>query len=102
MVPTRIVNEGKTTTSPKEICKEFSGFFHHKIDKIRKSFVASNISPIQILQKLIPRKQLKFILKEISLERIYEIINNMKTSNTCYFNGISSAVMKEIPHILSL
>ena len=57
---------------------------------------------MEILSKLIPKKNCTFRLEENTLKEMYCIITDMKKSNTCGFDGLNANIIKEIPHMTSI
>ena len=100
--PKSIIDKGETITSTKKLAQIFDDHFVEKIEKMQSEFTHTDKDPIEILELLVEKPQDRFELKEISLKRTYEIINNMKTSKATGFDDVNSLVMKEIPHITSV
>ena len=55
-----------------------------------------------MLEKLMPKVNTEFKLKEIRLKKYYEFISEMKSSNLFGFDWLSSKIIKEIPQITSM
>ena len=67
-----------------------------KFEDIQKNFTDSPTDPITVLEKLIPKPDLKFSLKPISIKRTYAIIQNMNNTNARGYDDITSNAIKEI------
>ena len=102
VVPNSIIHEGKLIESPKKLAETLNQFFNEKIRKIRKEIPETNQDPMELVRKLIPKKESRFKMKEINVQRTYEIIENMKSSNTCGFDNISSRTIKMIPELTAI
>ena len=101
-IPTKIIEETETVTSPTKIAKIMQEHFDRKIDEIRKSFKEPKNDPMSYLQILMKKPESKFKLNEIKLEETYEIITKMKRSNSSGYDSVNSRILKEIPHIISI
>ena len=80
----------------------FSQHFTTKIENIRKAFPVVDDEPIALLSKLIERPNSELDLESVEVDEIYRIINEMPSTNACGYDGISSRIVKMIPHITSL
>ena len=100
-LPRRIIYKGLTYTSIYKIASISNIFFKDKIEDIRKSFKYTDLNPIAFLDYLIPKPASKFHLPEITIEETTKIIKDMKCSNTCGHDAISSRIIKLIPDIMA-
>ena len=101
-IPRRIISGGKTITSPKKLADACNNFFVNKVGKIRTKFIETDTNPIKILEKLVPRAREKFILPFINQEEAFDIIKNLKCSNSAGYDAITSNFIKKIPDITSI
>ena len=97
-VPEMIIKDGKSITSPEELGENMNNFFNSKIKEIKKTIPTTMEDPIDLLKKLVPANENRFHLKEISIQRTYEIIDKMKTSNTTGFDA-SSGIWGYLTHL---
>ena len=98
-IPTNIILEGKQVSSPKQLADVFNDHFIDKVNKIRRGFRNDSEDPIEILEKLVKKPESKFTIPEITLKETYNIITNMKSSNSSGFDEITSKTIKMIPHV---
>ena len=108
-VPPRVIlHKGNLVTSVKEIVNIANDFFIEKICKIRESFpVNENISPMEILQRLVPKCQNQFDVKMATIEDIQRIIKKLKPKNSKGNNISNMKIIKKLcpailPHITHL
>ena len=101
-IPTCIITENKQETSPAKISNMMNNFFMEKIEKIRKNFGERRNSNLSYLELLIGKPNTQFHLPEITIKETYEIITNMKTTNSSGFDNTNSRIIKEILHITAL
>jgi len=76
--PQCIINNGQSVTSPKQLCTIAHNYFIEKVNNIKNAFNNHTVEPIQILSKLIPKNNNKFILPETNVNEIIKIINKLK------------------------
>ena len=77
--PRIIVHDGNLVTSVRKIVNIANDFFIDKIRKIRESFpVNNNVSPLEILQNLVPKNNNQFCIKMATTGDIEGIINKIK------------------------
>ena len=95
-IPLKIITQEKTETSPGKLAKIMNDFFIKNVEDIQKSFKETDNNPVEYLEKLIPRPDDKFHLEEITIKETYEIITNMKVSNSTGFDNLNSRFLKEI------
>ena len=105
--PTSITQNGIQYNSPKIIAELANNFIFYKILKISNGFKNFSISPIDILNKLIPRNNNTFLLPYISLNETKSMINNLKSKNSTGHDEITNKILKLIckeiaPHICHL
>ena len=74
--------------------ESMNNFFIEKVEEIRRNFPDQKMSPMEILRKLIPEPTSTFELKEISIKRTKEYLDNLKPTNTVGFDRITSRVFK--------
>ena len=101
-IPTRIIEETETVTSPAKLAKLMHAHFDDKIADIRKEFKEPQNDPISYLELLIKKPKSKFKLEEIKLEDTYQIITKMQKTNSSGYDNVNSRILKEIPHIISI
>ena len=76
-------------------------FFIEKIIKIRNSFKSYNISPIEILNKLIPKNKNEFFLPYITTKEMIKYIKKLKSSNSHGHDHITNKILKLINNEIS-
>merc|ERR1712240_204076 len=83
-VPPRVISHnGNLVTSVKKIVNIANEYFIEKICKIRESFLVKvNISPLEILQRLVPKCQNQFDIKMATIEDIERIVKKLKPTNS--------------------
>ena len=81
--PDRLNINGRVTNNPYEIANIANNYFISKVEKIRRGFTEENITPIEILEKLIPKKVniTNFHIPPITINQTIEIINKLPNSN---------------------
>ena len=95
--PSEILWEGKRVTSPKKISNIINKFYKQKIKKIESAFKDPKVDPIEILERVCNKPKSKFSFRKMKYEETLEIINSMKNTNSCGFDGISSKTIKKVP-----
>ena len=101
-IPRNIVDGDKIVSSPIKLARLFMTFFKDKIKEIRKKFIEPKVDPITILGKLIPKPETSFDFRAVTIKETYEVINNMRGSNSRGFDYVTSKTLKQIPHMSSL
>ena len=101
-IPTRIAVDNIMVSSPVKIAKKFNIFFYEKIQKIRSGFKKTNMTPTQVLEKLVPRPESTFTLPLISIKECEAIILKMKSSHSVGFDVLTSRILKQIPDITAV
>ena len=66
----------------KKIANIANSHYINKILNIRSKFTPSNVTHINILEKIIPKPSSKFTLPYISTKQVSKIIQKMKSSNS--------------------
>ena len=105
--PMSIVINGNNMTSPKEIANISNNYFIQKIEKIRNEFFNDIVSPMEIVNKLIPRVEENLDIPLISIKQTIQLINNTKNSNSTGHDDINNKFLKKCkikiaPHITHL
>merc|ERR1712240_51393 len=106
--PRGILHNGNLVTSVKKIVNIANEFFIEKIHKIRESFpVNENISPMEILQRLVAKCQNQFDIKMATIENIQRIIKKLKLKNSKGNDISNMKIIKKLcpailPHITHL
>ena len=105
--PRLIIDNNEKVTSLKKIAHIANRYFIDKIKKLRDTFLLPKVSPITILNYLIPRREVQFKLQPITIERTMKIIKNAKGSFSLGTDIINMKVLKKInkiiaPHITHL
>ena len=79
-VPPRVISHnGNMVTSIKKIVNIANEFFIEKIQKIRDSFpVNLSITPLEILENLVPKCNNRFEIKMATIDDISRIIKKIK------------------------
>merc|ERR1712240_451284 len=79
MGPRLILHDGNLVTSIRKIVNIANNFFIDKIRKIRESFpINNNVTPLEILQNLVPKINNQFCIKMAKIGDIERIIKKMK------------------------
>ena len=94
--PQCIINNGSSITSPRHISNLMCNFFITKINDIRKSFTSNNITPMQILKELLPENKNNFILPEITIKEMNELIKKLKPTHSRGHDQITYNIIKKI------
>merc|ERR1712240_813259 len=108
MGPRLILHDGNLVTSVRKIVNIANNFFIDKIRKIRESFpINNNVSPIEILQNLVPKSNNQFCIKMATIGDIERIIKKMKPKNLKGNDITNMNIIKKlcpaiIPHITHL
>ena len=68
--PDRLNCNGKMLSIPKELANIANNFFISKIEKIRRGFTPDEITPIEILEKLVPKNPNSFQIPIITIQQI--------------------------------
>ena len=95
--PTTIIKDGEEISSPKRIAEEMSRGFVEKVQRIRNKINGNRYEAIRSYKNAIPRNENDFKLEIVSVEQVYNIINNMKTSNSCGNDELTSRIIKQMP-----
>ena len=99
--PDKLLYNGKVSTSLQELANISNNFFISKIESIIRTFTPSNISSLQILQKLIPKPQSKFLIPPITIDQTLEILNKIPNSNSIGHDNLNNKFLKKIKHTIS-
>ena len=95
--PTTIIKDGEEISSPKRIAEEMSRGFVEKVQRIRNKINGNRYEAIRSYKNAIPRNENDFKLEIVSVEQVYNIINNMKTSNSRGNDELTSRIIKQMP-----
>ena len=104
-VPPRLINfSSRVVTSLREISTIANEHYISKVKNIREKFSFSEVTHINILEKLIKKPTSKFHLPKITLKGVKDLIKNMKSSNAIGHDAASIKIYKKLqdrlgPHI---
>ena len=80
--PRNLVIDGKATTSLRKICNHANQFYINKVNKLRENFSNTfNASPLDVLQKLIPRTKGCLKIPYIDANGFKKLLKKAKASN---------------------
>ena len=99
--PDRLNYNGKIITNPYEISNIANNYFISKVEKIRRNFKRDNISPIEILENLIPKSNTTFHIPPITIAQTIEIVDKIPNSSTTGHDDINNEFIKKIKHIVA-
>ena len=94
--PDRLNCNGKMLSSPKELANIANNFFISKIEKIRRGFTPDEITPIEILEKLVPKNPNSFQIPMITIQQTIEIIDKIPNSSSVGHDNINNKFIKKI------
>ena len=100
--PRTIIHEGDTVTSPKELAEILNNHFIETVKTTREEFPDPRMSPIEILEKTMPRPDTTLKIKETTVEKTRKYINESKSTNTLRFDRITSRIIKMSAPIMSV
>ena len=90
----------KTFVVPK-IANEMNQYFTKKIKKMRKNLNRDTSKAMKVLEKLIEKPKSKFKLKPVNVNKVYEVIQKSKASNSTGHDNLSMNIIKEIPQFMA-
>jgi len=99
--PRTILNNGKTITSLRKICNIANSYFNNKINTLRNKFTFSEVTPIDILSKLVPKISHNLQFKHIDQALLKDTFNCLKPTNSLGNNKVSMRTLKKLQDRLS-
>ena len=100
--PTSIVYNGKTINKPSEIADTMGDFFIEKVIKIREGINANTFQAIRTYKSLIPRVENSLYLKKKTMEDVYKVLQNQKSSNSRGNDEVTMKILKTMPQFSSI
>ena len=97
-IPNNITFNNIQVTSPLQIANIANEYFITKIKNIRNSFKQSYITPMYILEKLIPKCKNDIHILFITINQTNDIIKNLKNSKSTGHDAINNRILKKIGH----
>ena len=94
--------DGKKTTSQRKIANEYGEHLLRKIDKLTKDILDEKEVAIKLFQKLIPKVDEDFVIKEARYKEVYKIISKLKPTKSRGDNEVTNMLIREIPQIMTL
>ncbi len=94
--PTLLSNEGKLSTSPKEIARILN---HHLVGKVAataRKIPKTKTDPLTNYAKMMEGKDCKFKIKQMTTQDLRNTILKMKSSQLAGMDNISSRMLKEL------
>ena len=88
----------KTINNGSELANIANNYFISKIEKIIRQITSENITPMAILEFLIPKSTAKFHIFEISLKETITIIDKLSSTNSAGHDNINNKFLKKIKH----
>ena len=93
-IPTRIICNGIDIPSPKDIANEMNQYFTKKIKKMRNNLNGDTSKAMKVLEKLIKKLKSEFELKPVNVNKVYEVIQKSKASNSMGHDNLSMNIIK--------
>ena len=97
-----VMIKGECISSPIKLANAFTNHLIDKINKIAKSLPYSSIVAEKVFKWSVPRQPEDFKFKMVRISEVYKIIMRMKRSKSRGNNEITSEVLKETPHFISI
>ena len=100
--PTCIISKGVEYTSPREIAEVMANTFIEKVEKTCEYITGNEFKAINTLKKLIPRVKEKWMLKTITVDKVYTHLLKTKNSNSRGNDELTARILKQMPTFIFL
>ena len=92
--PTKLVDNGKVYTKPKDISSILNNFFVTKVRKLRQNIPPSPGDPLALLRRLMKNQKCTMRLKSVHPDQVHKIISNLKSSSSSGLDSVDSRIIK--------
>ena len=92
--PTKLHHDGALHSKPAELARIMNNFFVTKVQNLRRNIPISNLNPLDLVRKLMQRRECSLNLQPVHPDVISKIIDKMKSSKSCGIDNIDSYIIK--------